>query len=141
MAPLACWWRPISPSDTATLDPAKVAGIATALGGPTSHSAILARTLGLPSVVALGNDLLALKAGAKVIVDGDAGRVWLDPGEADLASAQAWIDRIAARRKAQEAERSRPAITTDGHQVAIAANVNRPDRCPLPWPKAPRAWA
>nr|WP_191323780.1 phosphoenolpyruvate--protein phosphotransferase [Novosphingobium pokkalii] len=121
----------LSPSDTATLDPAKVAGIATALGGPTSHSAILARTLGLPSVVALGNDLLALKAGAKVIVDGDAGRVWLDPGEADLASAQAWIDRIAARRKAQEAERSRPAITTDGHQVAIAANVNRPDSVPF----------
>uniref|UniRef100_UPI0003B7979F phosphoenolpyruvate--protein phosphotransferase n=1 Tax=Novosphingobium sp. B-7 TaxID=1298855 RepID=UPI0003B7979F len=99
----------------------------TALGGPTSHSAILARTLGLPSVVALGNDLLALGAGATVIVDGDAGRVWLDPTAADIASAQAWIDRIAARRRAQEAERSRPAITTDGHQVAIAANVNRPD--------------
>ncbi|WP_370525365.1 phosphoenolpyruvate--protein phosphotransferase [Novosphingobium sp. BK486] len=117
----------LSPSDTATLDPAKVAGIATALGGPTSHSAILARTLGLPSVVALGNDLLALGAGATVIVDGDAGRVWLDPTPADIASAQGWIDRIAARRRAQEAERSRPAITTDGHQVAIAANVNRPD--------------
>ncbi|NMN05073.1 MULTISPECIES: phosphoenolpyruvate--protein phosphotransferase [unclassified Novosphingobium] len=121
----------LSPSDTATLDPEKVAGIATALGGPTSHSAILARTLGLPSVVAVGQDLLALSAQTKVIVDGDAGRVWLDPTPADLACAQAWIDRIAARRQAQEAERSRPAVTTDGHQVAIAANVNRPDSVPF----------
>ena len=81
----------LSPSDTATLDTARVAGIATALGGPTSHSAILARTLGLPSVVAGGADLLGLAAGATAIVDGDSGRVWLNPSEADLSSARAWI--------------------------------------------------
>lgn len=118
----------LAPSDTAALDTNRVAGIATALGGPTSHSAILARTLGLPSVVAAGADLLSQAAGTVAIVDGDTGRVWLDPSAADLASARDWIAAIAARRAAEEAERSRPAITRDGHSVAIAANVNRPDQ-------------
>ena len=118
----------LSPSDTATLDVNKVVGIATALGGPTSHSAILSRTLGLPSVVAGGAGLLASAAGATAIVDGDSGRVWLNPSAEDLASAQSWIDDLAATRAAQEAERSRPAITRDGHQMEVSANVNRPDQ-------------
>jgi phosphoenolpyruvate-protein kinase (PTS system EI component) len=60
----------LSPSDTATLRTDRVLGIATALGGPTSHSAILARTLGLPSVVAAGAQLLTLSAGATAMLDG-----------------------------------------------------------------------
>ena len=118
----------LSPSDTATLDISRVAGIATALGGPTSHSAILARTLGLPSVVAGGADLLAQAAGTTAIVDGDSGRIWLDPSAEDIASARAWIADIAARRAAEEAERALPARTLDGHELAIGANVNRPDQ-------------
>ena len=118
----------LSPSDTATLDISRVAGIATALGGPTSHSAILARTLGLPSVVAGGADLLAQAAGPTAIVDGDSGRIWLDPSAEDIASARAWIADIAARGAAEEAERALPARTLDGHELAIGANVNRPDQ-------------
>jgi len=118
----------LSPSDTATLDIARVAGVATALGGPTSHSAILARTLGLPSVVAGGADLLSLEPGVTVIVDGDSGRVWLDPSEQDLATARQWMAEIADKRAAEAAERSRPAITRDGYEVIVAANVNRPDQ-------------
>ncbi len=121
----------LSPSDTATLDTARVAGIATALGGPTSHSAILARTLGLPSVVAGGADLLGLAAGATAIVDGDSGRVWLNPSDADLASARDWIAALAEKRAAEEAERGKPAETRDGYRVEIAANVNRPDQVPF----------
>mgnify|MGYP003365246008 CR=1 FL=1 len=118
----------LSPSDTALLDTAKVVGIATSLGGPTSHSAILARTLGIPSVVAGGAQLLSLAAGGTAIVDGDAGRVWLNPSDADLTSARAWIERKEAQRREQEAERSRPATTTDGMEIAIGANINRPDQ-------------
>ncbi|MGJ0240038.1 phosphoenolpyruvate--protein phosphotransferase [Novosphingobium fluoreni] len=121
----------LSPSDTASLDVAKVAGIATALGGPTSHSAILARTLGLPSVVAGGAELLALAAGCTAIVDGDSGRIWLNPSEEDLASARAWIATLADQRAAQEAERSRPAVTTDGCSIAIGANINQPEQAPF----------
>ncbi len=121
----------LSPSDTATLDTGRVAGIATALGGPTSHSAILARTLGLPSVVAGGARLLALSAGTTAIVDGDSGRVWIDPSADDLASARAWIADLAQKRAAEEAERGQPAITTDGIRIEVAANVNRPDQVPF----------
>lgn len=118
----------LSPSDTATLDTARVVGIATALGGPTSHSAILARTLGLPSIVAGGADLLALSPEQTVIVDGDSGRVWLDPSEADLASAKAWIADLTEKRVTEAAERSLPAVTRDRRAIAVAANVNRPDQ-------------
>ncbi|MGV6875760.1 phosphoenolpyruvate--protein phosphotransferase [Pseudochelatococcus sp. B33] len=121
----------LSPSDTAALDTSRVAGIATALGGPTSHSAILARTLGVPLVVAGGAELLRLAADATAIVDGDNGRVWLDPSAEDLASARAWIATLADKRAAEAAERGKPARTLDGHTIAIGANVNRPDQVPL----------
>lgn len=121
----------LSPSDTAGLDTSRVAGLATALGGPTSHTAILARTLGLPAVVAGGAALLEARAGATAIVDGDSGRIYLDPTEGDLASARDWIDMLAKKRKAEEAERGLAAVTVDGHSIAIGANVNRPDQVPL----------
>ena len=121
----------LSPSDTAGLDPARVAGIATVLGGPTSHTAILARTLGLPAVVAAGEALLALPEGTTVIVDGDAGLVYADPTEADLASARDWLALQARKREAEEAERQSPAVTQDGHAIAIGANVNQPAQLPL----------
>ncbi|HWU03423.1 MAG TPA: HPr family phosphocarrier protein, partial [Novosphingobium sp.] len=85
-APCVLVAEDLSPSDTALLDTTRVVGIATSLGGPTSHSAILARTLGIPSVVAGGAQLLSLAAGGTAIVDGDAGRVWLNPSDEDLAS-------------------------------------------------------
>ncbi|WP_236672231.1 phosphoenolpyruvate--protein phosphotransferase [Croceicoccus sp. YJ47] len=118
----------LSPSDTATLDTERVAGIATALGGPTSHSAILARTLGLPSVVAGGAKLLATRPGTTAIVDGDSGRIWIDPAAQDLQSARDWIAKLDRQRAAQEAERGKPAITSDGVRIEVSANVNRPDQ-------------
>ena len=121
----------LSPSNTAGLDPARVAGLATALGGPTSHTAILARTLGLPAVVAGGEPLLAIADGTTVIVDGDAGLVYAAPAEADLASARDWLAALARKREAEEAERQSPAVTTDGHAIAIGANVNQPAQLPL----------
>ncbi|MCX8997362.1 phosphoenolpyruvate--protein phosphotransferase [Rhizobiaceae bacterium BDR2-2] len=118
----------LSPSDTASLDTTKVAGIATALGGPTSHTAILARTLGLPAMVGGGAGLLALPEGMTAIIDGSAGRLYLDPGEADLAAARAFIA-ADEKKRAREAEaRSLPARTRDGHEVSIGANINTADQ-------------
>lgn len=121
----------LSPSDTAGLDKDRVIGLATALGGPTSHTAILARTLGLPAIVAGGPALLDIANGMTAIIDGQTGRLYLAPSEEDLASAKAWISERALRRAAEEAERGLPARTLDGHVVAIGANVNRPDQVPL----------
>lgn len=121
----------LAPSDTAGLDPSRVIGLATAQGGPTSHTAILARTLGIPAMVAGGPTLLALKNHTPAILDGGTGRLYLDPSAADLASARAWGARQRARAEAEARERSLPARTRDGHTVAIGANVNNPEQVPL----------
>ncbi|RPF27737.1 phosphoenolpyruvate--protein phosphotransferase [Georgenia muralis] len=105
----------LAPADTALLDPARVRAIVTAEGGPTSHTAILARSLGIPAVVALAGALDALPEGRAVLVDGGAGTVRLDPGADDLERAAA-----AAGRQRSFDGRGR---TADGHEVALLANV------------------
>ena len=116
----------LSPSDTAALDTRRILGIVTAQGGPTSHTAILTRTLGIPAVVAAGPAVLDVAPGTQVIVDGTGGRMVLDPDAATVASARAWLQEDAARTQREQAERSLPARTRDGHTVEIAANVNLP---------------
>ncbi|MBZ8142033.1 phosphoenolpyruvate--protein phosphotransferase [Rubrivivax gelatinosus] len=114
----------LTPTDTAGLDAERVAGLVTALGGPTSHTAILARTLGLPAVVGAGAALARLADGDEAIVDGSAGRLYLQPAAADLESARAWIGAEAAKRERAAQARALPALTRDGHAVAIGANIN-----------------
>ncbi|MDQ1155505.1 phosphoenolpyruvate--protein phosphotransferase [Brevundimonas sp. SORGH_AS_0993] len=115
----------LSPSDTASLDTDKVVGLVTALGGPTSHTAILARTLGLPAVVAAGSAALDLADGATVIVDGQAGRLYVDPSEADLRAAAAWIEKQQEIRARESEARALPATTQDGHRIEVVANINQ----------------
>jgi phosphocarrier protein FPr len=121
----------LSPSDTAALDMSRIVGLAMAQGGPTSHTTILARTLGLPAIVAAGPELLAQKPGTMAIIDGQTGRIYLSPAAADIESANAYAADIADKRAAEAAQKSEPAVTTDGVRVEIGANVNRPDQVPL----------
>lgn len=108
----------LAPADTAGLDPHRVVGLATSLGGPTSHTAIIARQLGIPCVVAVsGLDDVAV--GTMVLVDGNRGTVTLDPDRADAAAAVAAADVAAAAM----AGWSGPGATSDGHPVSILANV------------------
>lgn len=116
----------LSPSDTAALDTRRILGIVTAQGGPTSHTAILTRTLGIPAVVAAGAAVLDVAPGTQAIVDGTGGRLVLDPDAATIASARTWLQEDAARSQREQAERTLPARTRDGHTVEIAANVNLP---------------
>ena len=108
----------LAPADTAGLDPKLVVALATTLGGPTSHTAIIARQLGIPCVVAVeGLDDVA--AGTMVLVDGTLGTVTVSPDEAAAGEAVA-----AAQREAEAAARwSGPGATADGHAVSILANV------------------
>ena len=113
----------LTPSDTLRLDMRFVAGLAVSGGGPTSHTAILARTLGLPAVVAAGSALLAAPAGQPAVLDGSLGAVYLEVSASDRAAAEAVV---AGQRQAREALRENrmlPAVTLDGHRVEIAANV------------------
>ncbi len=121
----------LTPSDTAGLDTTRVVGLATARGGPTSHTAILARTLGLPAVVAAGDAVLDVTEGTTAILDGSGARLWLQPDEAALAAAHARIGDDTARRAREAETRAAAAVTTDGHRIEIAANVNTPDQVAL----------
>ena len=113
----------LTPSDTAQLDATKVLGICTALGGATSHSAILARALGIPAVVGVGPDVLRLEDGTPLALDGESGQVWVEPSPSQLAELQARRDAWLAAREAVRAAGQRPAITRDGRRVEVVANI------------------
>jgi len=108
----------LAPADTAGLDPTLVVALATTLGGPTSHTAIIARQLGIPCVVAVSG-LNDVPAGAMVLVDGTRGTVTVAPDQASARDAVAEAERAAAR----TAHWSGPGTTSDGHAVAVLANV------------------
>ncbi|WP_268921044.1 phosphoenolpyruvate--protein phosphotransferase [Marisediminicola senii] len=107
----------LAPADTATLDPTKVTALVTSGGGPQSHTAIIARALGLPAVVAAeGVDGIA--DGTEVFVDGAAGSIHVDPTDDDRAAAVAW-----AKTAATLAVFGGTGVTSDGHRVQLLSNV------------------
>ncbi|TYL39081.1 phosphoenolpyruvate--protein phosphotransferase [Natronococcus pandeyae] len=104
----------LTPSDTAQLDPDRVAGFATAEGGRTSHAAIFARSLAIPAVVGVGADLTKIEADADVLVDGEEGTVIVDPTSDQR-------ERAAGGRDVEI--REEPVTTVDGKSIEVAANV------------------
>jgi phosphocarrier protein FPr len=113
------------PSDTARLDPRLILGLCTAAGGSTSHTAIIARSLGIPALVGAGPALLELAGGATCILDGGAGALYVAPSPADVESAQAAQAELARRRDGEYRTRYEPALLTDGHRIEVVANVQR----------------
>ena len=113
----------LTPGETAGLDRSLVKGLACAAGGPTSHSAILARALGIPAVVALGPGLLAVEEGVNMVVDGDAGVVVIDPiGDVVKEFRAKAATRVEATESARR-EALQPAVTADGIRIEVAANI------------------
>ncbi|HLS63315.1 MAG TPA: phosphoenolpyruvate--protein phosphotransferase [Ruania sp.] len=106
--------RDLAPVDTAQLDPEVVRALVTEEGGPTSHTAILARALGIPAVVGVGAAIEQVAAEDTVLVDGGAGEVLLDPTEEQVA---------AARQRVRVRSFDPPGRTKDDHHVALLANV------------------
>ncbi len=102
--------RDLTPADTALLDPDLVLGFVTEQGGPTSHSAILARALGVPAVVALPG-ATGVAEGTVVAVDGSTGEVFLEPD----ARTRAQLEHQAAAHEAALSAVSGPGTTADGH--------------------------
>ncbi|MGO2619852.1 phosphoenolpyruvate--protein phosphotransferase [Glutamicibacter ardleyensis] len=106
----------LAPADTATLDPAKVLALVTSDGGPQSHTAIIARSLGLPAIVA-ASDTTALVDGDVVYVDGIDGLVVRNPTEVESATARTYANRE------QLPEFDGRGVLADGHRVPLLANV------------------
>ena len=117
----------LTPSMTATIDKANVAGIVTETGGRTSHSAIIARALEIPAVLSVSNACGALHNGMTAIVDGSKGVVIGEPDEETLADYTERAEQFAAEKRALEAFRGKPSVTADGIAKVLACNIGSPD--------------
>ena len=117
----------LSPSQTALLDRRRTLGFLTDVGGPTSHTAIIARGIGMPAVVGLGDVTSTLRDGTLVVVDGNKGLVIVEPDRPTLAKYQQ-LARGYERYRGELAKiRDYPAQTLDGHAIRLMGNIESPD--------------
>jgi phosphocarrier protein FPr len=116
----------LTPSDTAQFDPEKVLGLAVELGGATSHSAILARAMGIPAIVGMGSVLAEIADGQIIALDGGNGRLWPKPSKKQRTSLQtkreAWLE----QQESAKAAGKESAVTKDGRPIEVAANIGGP---------------
>jgi multiphosphoryl transfer protein len=117
----------LTPAQAAGLDPEQVMAIATARGSVTAHAAILARALGLPAVVGLGEAVLAIADGTTLLLDGEAGSVVVDPPGEVVRKAEQRRQRLLARRAAARERAAEPAVTRDGKRIEVFANLGAPE--------------
>ncbi len=116
----------LTPADTAQMDPARIAGCAATLGGAEGHTAIMARALGLPAVLGVAGLLQEARDGRHVIVDGDAGRVILNPTPQTLATYEHRRDERLRDIRRLARLKDLPAVTRDGVEATLQANVELP---------------
>jgi len=121
----------LAPSDTASMDKDKVLGFATDVGGRTSHAAIMARALEIPAVVGLRKVTKRVRPGTTVIVDGDRGRVIIDPTPSQIRSYQRRKKVFLAYKEKLESLKLLPAQTVDGREIELAANIAGPEEVDL----------
>jgi phosphocarrier protein FPr len=113
----------LTPSDTASLDRARVLGLCTTAGGASSHVAILARSLDIPLVAGIDPQALDLANGSLVILDGTRGTLRINPTPADIARIHEQQEAQSRERRVEQAHALEPATTLDGHRVHVEANI------------------
>ena len=121
----------LTPADAALLDPARIAGVATEEGGADGHTAIMLRALGIPSVLGCSGLTGAAARGDECVLDGAAGTLVLRPGEQALGLGREALAAYAKERGRLAKLRRLPAVTTDGEEVDLQANMELPAELPL----------
>jgi phosphotransferase system enzyme I (PtsI) len=124
--PLIVVAHAVGPSDAVFLAAEQVTGLATDIGGRTSHTAILAQALSLPAVVGLHDLSRRVRAGDPIILDGDAGHVIVAPGSRETRAAEERRQALAALESRMATDRDLPAVTRDGTAVVLRANIELP---------------
>jgi len=120
----------LSPSETAAMDKEKVLAFVTEIGGPTSHTAILGRSLEIPAVVGLAKITSEIKTGDRVAVDGTHGIVVVNPDEQAIEESLRQERRFTELITELDKLRALPSKTLDGHEIALAANIEFPHEIP-----------
>ena len=131
-SPVLILARNLTPSETANLDTKYVKGFVTEVGGPGSHTAIVAEALGIPAIVGTGPFLTEVSGGDLVIIDGENGLVILRPDEETIARYQHEAEEIRTLAVRLETLRELPAETADGVRIALMGNIEFPyevDHC------------
>ncbi len=113
----------LAPSDTASLPPELVLGFATEVGGPTSHTAILARSLQIPAVVGVSNLMQQVEDGDLIIVNGFTGEIIIHPETKTEALYREAQDEFIRQERYYATLSSLPSVTVDGHPVMLLANI------------------
>ena len=118
--------KDLTPSMTAGIRPENVAGIVTELGGKTSHSAILARALEIPAVVAVPDLMSQVENGHVIVLDGSEGIVYVDPDQAVVDEFAAKREKFLKEKKELEQYIGKPTVTKDGVHIELVANIGKP---------------
>lgn len=118
--------RDLTPSDTATMDKAKVLGFLTDIGGRTSHTAIMARTLEIAAVVGLGNITELVSDGDYVVFNGETGEVVINPSEEIITNYKELKNSYEKEKLEMEAMKGQESVTLDGRHVELAGNIGTP---------------
>ncbi len=116
----------LSPADTALMDPRRIGGFATVLGGAEGHTAVMARSLGIPAVLGVAGLTANIRSGDVVVVDGSAGRIVVNPSEASLAFYAGRQETLDRERRQLTRLRNLAAVTRDGIDIQMHANVELP---------------
>lgn len=117
----------LTPSDTATMNKNMVLGFLTDIGGRTSHTAIMARTLEIAAVVGLNDITKKVKDGDYIVFNGDTGEVIVNPDEETKAKYASLKEEFEEYRKSLELLKGQASITTDGRHVELAGNIGSPN--------------
>ena len=117
----------LAPSETIQLDKSKILGFVTSLGSGSSHTAILARTMGIPAIVGLGDDLKESFAGRNAVIDGATGAVVINPDEDTVLQYTRKRDELAKQRELLEQLKGQENITKDGKTMRVYCNIGSPD--------------
>ncbi len=120
----------LAPSETVQLDKSKVLGFITEGGSGSSHTAILARTMGIPAIIGVGDQLKAEYEGREVIADGSAGKIVIDADEQTKLYMLAKMEEQRKQRELLEALKGKENITKDGQHVRIYCNIGNPEDVP-----------
>ena len=118
--------KDLTPSDTGSLNKEFAKGFATEIGGRTSHSAIMARSLEIPAIVGVNEILNTLKSGDLVILDAINGEVITNPTEEQIAEYTKRAEEFRANKEALKALKDKPSVSVDGHKVELVGNIGSP---------------
>lgn len=119
--------RELTPSDTANFDPSKIAGFCTEGSGATSHVAIIARSLGIPSIAGIDPRIFTVDDGTPAILDGSKGELRINPDPNKIKQIKEQQAKAALLQAEYLAHAAEPALTTDGHRVEVMANITSVD--------------